>query len=165
MNRAQKFLLAVPMAFGVLVVISVGLAGAFAGAGEETPTLKYVVHGAEAPAFEILEGKGTARLLLDVKTGAREAALSELVISPGGVVPVHVHERSAEYLYVLEGWAIFLVEGRQHEVRAGDALYLPAGVEHSAKVQGKHVPLRAIQVYAPGGPEQRFRQGPRVPLE
>ncbi len=165
MNRAQKAMLAIPAAFGILVVISVILAGTFANAGGDTPERLFVVHPSEAPAFGLANGKGTVRLLMDQQTGSKEAAISEMVLAPGAVVPVHQHETSGEYLYLLEGWAIFLIDGRQHEARAGDTVYFPAGIEHSAKVQGKHLPLRVLQVYAPPGPEQRYRQGPRVPLE
>ncbi len=41
-------------------------------------------------------------------------------------------------------------------VEKGMALRIPAGVAHSFTVGGEE-PMEIVQVYSPGGPEQRFR--------
>lgn len=111
-----------------------------------------VVDGDTAPAFRIADGKGVATMLLE----SGEAALTRLDFEDGATVPPHVHETSAEILYVLEGRAEMTVAGEKVVVEKGDAVRIPAGVEHSAKVTGS---LRAVQVYAGPGPEQRFKKG------
>jgi len=45
---------------------------------------------------------------------------------------------------------------RALRVRPGVAVYVPEGELHSYRGEGDQ-PLRAIQVYTPSGPEQRYR--------
>jgi quercetin dioxygenase-like cupin family protein len=73
----------------------------------------------------------------------------------GYVLATHRHAAGAELVYVLEGSAEVTVEGSgKQAVGPGHALYLPAGVEHGLRVVK---PLRALQVYAPAGPERRYK--------
>jgi mannose-6-phosphate isomerase-like protein (cupin superfamily) len=51
------------------------------------------------------------------------------------------------------------LDGQVSEVRPGMAIFIPAGTKHALKVDTKVEPLRAIQIYTPGGPEQRFQKG------
>ncbi|MFN7132178.1 MAG: cupin domain-containing protein, partial [Myxococcales bacterium] len=85
-----------------------------------------------------------------------EAALTVLTLEPGAEVPPHVHEKSVELLYVLEGEARMTLEGETLVLRAGAAVRIPMNARHSAQVTSKG-PLKAVQVYSPSGPEQRFR--------
>lgn len=121
-----------------------------------------VVDRASQPVYLIADGKAGARVLLDERTapGLKEAAMSELVMLPGTSVPEHVHEVSAELLYVLEGHGVMTMGDKTVPVRAGMAIWIPAGVKHSFRLDTQVEPLRAIQVYTPGGPEQRFLKGP-----
>jgi quercetin dioxygenase-like cupin family protein len=125
------------------------------------PVRGATIDRASQPVYVIAEGKGGARVLLDETTapGLKEAAMSELLMLPGAVVPEHIHDTSAELLYIIEGHAIMTLDGQEQMVRAGMAIYIPAGVKHSMRMDTKVEPLRAIQVYTPGGPEQRFKKG------
>lgn len=123
---------------------------------------RYRVSTSEAPRHAIAQGKGSATLLLNPGTGASAASLQLLELQPGGTVPEHVHEGSAEILYIEEGEAEMTVAGQTLRVGKGDAVYIPAGAKHSAKVVSEHAALRAVQVYAGPGPELRFTQGPRL---
>jgi putative monooxygenase len=127
----------------------------------QVPVRGATVDRASQPVMVIAEGKGGARILLDESTvpGLKEAAMSELVMLPGAVVPEHTHDASAELIYIIEGHATMTLDGQEQMVRAGMAIYIPAGVKHSLKMDTKIEPLRAIQVYTPGGPEQRFKKG------
>ena len=128
----------------------------------ELPVRGAMVDRASQPVHIIADGKGGARILLDQSTapGLKEAAMTELLMLPGANVAEHTHDTSAELLYVLEGHGTMTLDGKVSEVRAGMAIYIPAGVKHSLIVDTKVEPLRAIQVYTPGGPEQRFQKAP-----
>jgi quercetin dioxygenase-like cupin family protein len=145
-----------PLLTVALLLVSAGCARA------PTVPVRHVVGTAEAPAFRIAQGKGTATLLLNEATGARAASLGVLELQGGAQVPEHIHEDSVEILYIEEGGAEMTVEGQPMRVRAGDAVYIPAGVRHAARVPEDTSRLRAVQVYVGPGPEQRFRQGPPV---
>ncbi|WP_224244955.1 cupin domain-containing protein [Hyalangium gracile] len=115
----------------------------------------------DAPRYVIANGKGAATLLLNASTGAKEASVTLLELNQGAAVPEHVHESSAEILYIEEGAAEMMVDGKKLRVEKGDAVYIPPGAKHSAQVVSQET-FRAVQVYAGPGPEQRFTQGPRA---
>jgi quercetin dioxygenase-like cupin family protein len=123
--------------------------------------VRYRVPTSEAPRHIISGGKGRATLLLNPSTGATAASMTLLELQPGAEVPEHVHDTSAEILYIEQGAAEMTVSGEKLRVGRGDAVYIPAGVKHSARVVSPDVALKAVQVYAGPGPEQRFTQGPR----
>lgn len=115
----------------------------------------------DAPTYVIAGGKGQATLLLNASHGA-PAALSVLELAPGAEVPEHVHEQSAEMLYVESGDVEMVIAGQRLKAGPGDAILIPAGAPHAAKVTSASGPLRAVQVYVGPGPEQRFASGERV---
>ncbi len=129
---------------------------------EQPAPPRYRVSTAEAPRHGIAQGKGSATLLLNPGTGATAASLQLLELQPGAAVPEHVHTGSVEILYIEEGEAEMTVGNQTLRVAKGDAVYIPAGAKHSAKVVSEKAPLRAVQVYAGPGPELRFTQGPRL---
>ncbi|HBQ11094.1 MAG TPA: cupin domain-containing protein, partial [Myxococcales bacterium] len=96
-------------------------------------------------------------ILLDADgVGARHGGLSVLEGDADLVVPSQRHAESAEILLIESGSGVMRVGERAIRVRPGAALYVPPGVSHSLEGDGA-APFRAIQVYTPSGPEQRFR--------
>jgi quercetin dioxygenase-like cupin family protein len=144
----------------LLGAVVLGLA-ALSWAGEPAPAPRYRVSTKDAPRHLIANGKGTATLLLNASTGATAASMTLLELNTGAAVPEHVHESSAEILYIEQGAAEMTLNGQKLRVGQGDAVYIPAGAKHSAQVVSEE-PFRAVQIYAGPGPEQRFTQGPRV---
>ena len=128
----------------------------------QTVPVRYVVGSAEAPTFRISQGKGTAILLTNEQTGARAASMGVLELQAGAGVPEHIHADSVEMLYVEEGGAEMTIEGQAMAVKQGDAVYIPAGIKHSARIPEGAPSFRAVQVYVGPGPEARFRQGEPV---
>ena len=112
-----------------------------------------VVHGADVKTYKIAGRKASARLLLD-GTGAK-LAVDELEAETGATIASHKHQAQDEVLYFLSGRSTTTVGKQTFETAAGDALRIPANAPHAMKVTE---PLKAIQVYAPGGPEQRFKK-------
>ena len=109
------------------------------------------------PALPALGGKLRVHILLDADgVGARHGGLSVLEGDADLVVPSHRHAESAEILLIESGSGVMRVGERAIRVRPGAALYVPPGILHSLEGDGA-APFRAIQVYTPSGPEQRFR--------
>jgi quercetin dioxygenase-like cupin family protein len=74
----------------------------------------------------------------------------------GGLeVPLHTHS-SAEVLFVLSGTGLVQGIGAAQEVKPGSTIYIPAGTVHGFKHTGEE-PGEVLQLYAPGGPEARFK--------
>jgi quercetin dioxygenase-like cupin family protein len=111
-----------------------------------------IARGDEAKSYP-LPG-GTAKLLLD-GTGA-QLALDILETDAGASIPSHKHATQDEELYVLAGESEMTVGKKKYDVAPGDAVRIAANATHAVKVV---TPLKAIQIYAPAGPEQRFKGG------
>ncbi|MBI3178682.1 MAG: cupin domain-containing protein [Deltaproteobacteria bacterium] len=120
---------------------------------------EHVIPGERAPKFLILDERGMAQLLVNAATGAGDVALSVLTLAPGAVVAEHVHETSSETLYVERGEVEMTIAGKLVRAKAGDAIYIPKGTLHSARVAGTVESVRVVQVYVGPGPEQRFSKG------
>lgn len=71
----------------------------------------------------------------------------EVIPANGGDIPFVMHERTAEFVYILAGEATACVGGKTFAVSAGDHLIIPAGAKHRF-VTGA-VPLTAISVFQP----------------
>jgi quercetin dioxygenase-like cupin family protein len=82
-------------------------------------------------------------------------AASVLQLAGGAKVPEHVHDRETELLYVLSGSGTMTVAGKDVAVTATSAIQIPAGTKHAFAAAE---PVRAVQIYTPAGPEQRFKK-------
>ncbi|MFK7990660.1 MAG: cupin domain-containing protein [Sandaracinaceae bacterium] len=119
--------------------------------------LNRVGHESTTQPLTALGGQLRVRILLDEDgQGARHGGLSVLDGDPALAVPQHRHPDAAELIYIDTGSGTMLLGDRRVPVRSGSALYVPPGVLHDFRGDGSQ-PLRAIQIYSPSGPEQRFR--------
>jgi mannose-6-phosphate isomerase-like protein (cupin superfamily) len=89
-----------------------------------------------------------------------DASCSLLAIgSPKGVAE-HVHADEWEMLAILSGAGTMTLgkadAARKVDVKAGSLLAIPKGVPHA--FVPSEMPLQAIQLYVPPGPEQRFKK-------
>jgi quercetin dioxygenase-like cupin family protein len=113
----------------------------------------------DAEPLDIVGGKGLARIMLEPRTTGSDAlALDLLEFSPGAEVPRHQHAGSTEVVYVLSGGGTLSVGSENHKFTAEEVLHLPPDQPHAAKFTGEKT--IAVQIYAPAGPEQRFRGAP-----
>lgn len=114
---------------------------------------------AKARRVPVAGGAGEVAILFDpAETSDPALSLGAITLAAGTAIPAHRHADSSEYLFVLEGEGEMTVYGQRIPVEAGDAIQIPAGAEH-AFVAAAGGPVKAIQLYAPAGPEAR-REGP-----
>ncbi|HEY8208899.1 MAG TPA: cupin domain-containing protein [Myxococcaceae bacterium] len=107
--------------------------------------------------YRMLSGQGEVVLVLDKGVLGTDAfSHSRMTLQPGAAVPNHQHPGSAELIYVASGQAEIMVDGTAKTLGPGEAIAIPAGTQHAARVVGKDA-LHIVQFYVPGGPEQRFR--------
>jgi quercetin dioxygenase-like cupin family protein len=88
-----------------------------------------VLHSARA------QQTGTRRTDLqrhDLSAPGREVVQVRVDFDPGYVAPMHTHP-GEEIIYVIEGTLEYEIGGRVSRVKAGDVLFVPAGVPHTAK--------------------------------
>ena len=129
----------------------------FAGALPRRGPKPVVRAAADAKRFAIADGKAEVRIIVDEAITRDTAAyVGAITASVGAQIPPHRHANSSEYLLVLEGAASMQVAGQTLIVQPGDAVQIPSSVEHSATIVGTES-FKALQFYAPAGPEQRFK--------
>jgi len=72
----------------------------------------------------------------DLSIEGLETIQARIDIAPGGMAPWHRHP-GEEVIYVLEGMLEYQLEGRDPvTLKAGDVLFVPAGVAHKARNPG-----------------------------
>jgi quercetin dioxygenase-like cupin family protein len=98
-----------------------------------TVTAALVLHVAQAQQV------GTRRIDLqrhDLSVPGREVVQTIVELAPGTSAPRHAHP-GEEIIYVLEGTWEYTLEGKPPvTLKAGDVLFIPAGVVHSARNVG-----------------------------
>ncbi len=114
-----------------------------------------LVFGRLADAKIFTRPNGSVRLTLDPALTKRpELSVAVLSLDAGAAVPLHQHATETELLYLLEGAGTMTVAGAEVPVTATAAVQVPPGVPHAFTASA---PVRAIQLYTPAGPEQRFK--------
>jgi quercetin dioxygenase-like cupin family protein len=113
-----------------------------------------VVRAGAPKALPIAGGKGSVRLFLEQTSAS--IAVDEITAEAGVKIPAHRHESSDELVHIISGKGTTFLGGKELAVMPGVTLRFPAGAEHALVVHDK---LIAVQVYAPRGPEQRFKGG------
>jgi len=78
--------------------------------------------------------------LVDQRLGAQHIMSYRLVIDPGETAS-HAHDGTEEALYVVEGAGNITVESITHVVAPGNAVFIPAGCEHSYESTGDDAPV------------------------
>jgi quercetin dioxygenase-like cupin family protein len=96
---------------------------------------------------------GAATILVE---GAPHAASTEILeLDAGQKIPTHEHEHETELLYVLGGSGTMTVDGVDMPVGPTTVVQIPPATPHSFVAAEA---VTAIQLYAPPGPEQRFKK-------
>ena len=84
-------------------------------------------------------------------------------VSPGTVIPVHLHENEDEIIFIQSGSGEATLGDSKVALAAGAALFVPQGTWHGGRNTGKET-LKWIAIYSPSGFEGYFREiGRRAP--
>lgn len=119
-----------------------------------------VANPPQTEALPVFGGKGKIRPLLDAAhTANRGFYLGTLEADPGAEVPRNTHPGAAEILFVVAGAGELTVGSEKVPFEADEALYIPEGQPHAAKFSGTDKAL-LVQIFAPAGPEDRYRGPP-----
>lgn len=80
----------------------------------------------------------------------RRAQVAEMVLEPGKSEgdPRNRHRGADQWLFVLEGTGVAVVNGRRHALRAGSLLLIEKGDRHEVKATGRE-PMRTLNFYSP----------------
>ena len=112
----------------------------------------YFLRAGEGPRHALF-GQVTYQLL----TGAESRGDLGITVTEGpfgSVVPAHVHERTYEGVYCLEGRLRATVAGQDHLLTRGDFVSIPAGSEHALRSEAHFT--RFASMVGPAGLERLY---------
>lgn len=108
-----------------------------------------VIDPSTAPTKQLRYGRGTVIRLVDADIGARHVDLHLNTVNPGTPPgPYHLHRQVENVYYVLDGTGCIRIDGVDHLVAPGQAVFIPTGVPHSVHNPGEGS-LRLLEIYAP----------------
>ena len=82
------------------------------------------------PKFSVLKmARGLHHAFHPVELTDIDDTHHAFIVRYSGDYIFHTHDRD-EFVYILEGRVVFEIGGRQEEVQQGEAIRIPAGVEH-----------------------------------
>ena len=96
------------------------------------------------------------KFLVDETKGTGDVVMFEFSVPPNARVPAaHFHREVDEVVYGLEGVLTSTVEGKRHELRKGDTLFVPRGSVHiHENLHGETA--RVLSVLTPGSIGRRY---------
>jgi quercetin dioxygenase-like cupin family protein len=147
----------------MIVLVPGGREGAARGGALPTPEAGSGAGSARAPAPRILPAAaarthGAATIYADVaQIPDRTLAASVLSLPSGERLAEHVHAGETELLYVLAGTGTLTVSGVALPVTATSVVQIPKNTRHAFVATSE---VRAVQIFTPAGPEQRFKAHP-----
>ncbi|MDB4980384.1 MAG: Cupin 2 conserved barrel domain protein [Myxococcales bacterium] len=139
-------------------------AGAQGGtAGMPAPLELPVVTLAKLEPVTLPGGKARVRMAFEpAGLGHPSCSFGLLEAEPGAETPRHDHAGSEEILFVLSGGGELTIGSEKMPFGPDEAIYIPEGQPHSVKFTGPDKTLM-LQLYAPAGPEQRFKVAAPTP--
>ncbi|MCB1235258.1 MAG: cupin domain-containing protein [Verrucomicrobiae bacterium] len=118
----------------------------------QKPEANPVVTAADSlPRQVVAAGTGTTMQVLIGSEQAPNFAMRRFTMEPGGGMPLHTNQVEHEQ-FVLRGRARVRIGGETHEVKAGDVVFIPAGVPHDY-VAGDEEPFEFLCL-VPNGPDR-----------
>ncbi len=105
-----------------------------------------IIRPSEQP---IADRGGGARTipLVTPRTGSTQLINGITIIAPGAAIPHHFHN-CEESVIVLEGRAVAVMNGMEHDVGPGDTSWIPAGMPHFFRNPSDTDTLRIFWTYA-----------------
>jgi mannose-6-phosphate isomerase-like protein (cupin superfamily) len=121
----------------------------------DTAAARHLVRATQAPELTFMGGAMHAHLDVDDRAVAPTAYLGRLAGT--AAVPEHSHAGSWEILCAVEAAGTFTLAGRDQRLAPRTCVSVPPDTKHVWKPDAGSN-LVAVQIYAPPGPEQRFKK-------
>jgi quercetin dioxygenase-like cupin family protein len=100
-------------------------------------------------------GRGSVTIFAEPSI-TKDASFAASIIELAGnaKIPEHVHAKETELLYVLAGSGTLTVNGVDQAIVPTSTVQIPPNTKHAFTATAD---FRAVQIYTPAGPEQRFK--------
>jgi len=93
-------------------------------------------------------------VLFSPDNGSEQMTVAISKVPPGGMLPWHIHEKSEEIIYVMQGEGIASHESLKDPIRiySGITLYMPRGKKHCIENKGSN----EMRLYCTFSPAIKF---------
>lgn len=123
----------------------------------------------EAPSFwQPVPANGFIRNILNRdNTGSQnDFSIGTQTVAPGCMIREHTHDRNEEVIFVIEGEGFARIDGVDHPIKRGSAVFLGTDRKHHFVNPGPE-PLTFVWFFMPGGLDRFFAEigQPRTPGE
>jgi quercetin dioxygenase-like cupin family protein len=79
----------------------------------------------------VLRARGARMaVLIGPDDGASRFVMRRFFLEPGGRIPAHAHDNVEHEQVIVRGEMVIGLNGEVHTVKAGDAIFIPAGTAH-----------------------------------
>jgi len=95
-----------------------------------------VKHSHDIPGTPVSAGKSTIKQVLISSEEGPHFALRKFTIEPGGGMPLHTNTVEHEQ-YIVQGSAHIVIGDEAFDVKDGDIVLIPRGVQHSYDAYGE----------------------------
>jgi len=152
-TRRREFLVGSLVGLGAIALVE----------GEDTPAIEPRALGPdEGELVYVGRTRDPVRIKLSPSPQGRFAMITQDV-APGAVIPVHLHEKEDEIIFIQSGEGAATVADERVTLRAGSTLYVPQGTWHGGQNTGAAT-LQWVAIYSPSGFEGYFREiGTKAP--
>ena len=101
-------------------------------------------------------GDGSSLIKASPKTGTQGVVFVEDRMPPASTSGIHTHLEADEFFYVLEGTGRIRLGLNEHEISAGDTIFVPVGTDHKI-TSSDESPLHVIFIVDRPGLDEQFR--------
>jgi len=110
----------------------------------------------KAPVHALAGGQIKARVLLDGAATDSKVAVSLVEFAPGTKIPRHSHEGAAEIIYVFDGAGEVEIGSEKIAFGPEQVIHIPEDQPHAVRFKSGEK-ATAFQIFAPAGPEQKYK--------
>jgi quercetin dioxygenase-like cupin family protein len=142
--RRREFLAASLTAFGFVPVLS-----------QTRGAMARTLQPGEGELLYVGRTRDPVRIKLSPEGEGRLAMITQDV-APGSVIPVHLHEKEDEIIFIQSGDGAATIGDERVALHSGSMLYVPQGTWHGGENTGGSV-MKWVAIYSPSGFEGYFR--------
>lgn len=102
----------------------------------------------------------TRRVLINPELAPTDSLLVDTVsYDPGVSCPMHYHEDTAHFFYVLEGAGVIEIDGDEHEISEGSVVWVGEGDEHRLYAREDQEGMRLFEFFSNADRETIYTAG------
>lgn len=107
-----------------------------------------ISHYHEAQPYQTRDGSEIRELMHPSQQGNRQQSLAEATVKPGETTLLHLHHRSEEIYYIIQGKGLMQLDQNQFHASTGDCICIPPGTAHCIQNTG-HEELKILCCCSP----------------